>query len=324
MVQMHTLGKGYPLMSKYKMQEITGVIPAMLSMFDEHENVDVQRTRDMVEFLLHNDIGGLYLTGSTGEGFLMDHDERKLVVDTVIEQVNGRCPIIVHVGDIGTRKSIQLAEHAQKAGADAISSVPPFYWRFSQDDEFNYYKDLSESVDIPTVVYNVPLAGLMGADQIMRIAQLPNVQGLKFTGKDHDQMAFLMASLGKDFIVYSGCDEMALSGLTVGAQGIIGSFYNVMPELFIQIYNAVQSGRTAEGRRLQYIATEIILETIKGDFFSLMRHMIKWQGVDAGFSRRPFHNYADGDLDAFKAALLAIRDKYSVTEDEVHFFAGLK
>lgn len=309
---------------RYSIQQITGVLPAMLTMFDENENVDVRRTREMVEFLLRNNIGGLYLTGSTGEGFLMDQDERKLVVDTVIEQVNGRCPVIVHVGDIGTRKSIQLAKHAQEAGADAISSVPPFYWKFSSDDIFSYYRDLSESVDIPMVVYNVPLAGLMGADQIRRIAQLPNVQGLKFTGKDHDQMSFLKTSLGDHFMIYSGCDEMALSGLAVGADGIIGSFYNVMPELFIQIYTTVKEGRLAEGRRLQLIGTEIILETIKGDFFSLMRHMLRWQGIDAGFSRRPFRNYHVDELDSFKSALLAIRDKYSVTRDEVHFFSGLK
>lgn len=309
---------------RYSIQQITGVLPAMLTMFDENENVDVRRTREMVEFLLRNNIGGLYLTGSTGEGFLMDQDERKLVVDTVIEQVNGRCPVIVHVGDIGTRKSIQLAKHARASGADAISSVPPFYWKFSSDDIFGYYRDLSESVDIPMVVYNVPLAGLMGADQIMRIAQLPNVQGLKFTGKDHDQMSFLKTSLGDDFMIYSGCDEMALSGLAVGADGVIGSFYNVMPELFIQIYAAVKEGRLAEGRRLQHIGTEIILETIKGDFFSLMRHMLRWQGIDAGFSRRPFRNYNDDELAAFKSALLAIRDKYSVACDEVRFFSGLK
>ena len=312
------------LMAKFAMNQMTGVVPAMLSLFDENENVDVQRTRALTEFLIDRGVNGLYLTGSTGEGFMMDHDERKLVVETVIDQAAGRIPTIVHIGDIGTKKSILLAKHAEAAGADAISSVPPFYWKFSNDDIFNYYKDLSEATSLPMVVYSVPLAGNLGADLIMRIAELPNVKGLKFTGKDHDQLNYLKANLGEDFIIYSGCDEMALSGLSVGADGIIGSFYNVMPELFIEIFKAVKASDMKKGLRLQRIATEIILECIKYDYLALMRNMIGWQGVDAGYSRRPFTNYADGELGDLKKKLLAIQEKYGVKEQEVCFFAGMK
>lgn len=293
----------------YDISKIRGVIPAMITLFDENENVDVQRTRDLVEFLLTKNIGGLYLTGSTGEGFLMDHEERKLVVETVIDQVAGRCPVIVHVGDIGTRKTIQLAEHAWKAGADAISSVPPFYWKFSEDDIYGYYRDVAAATPLPMIIYNVPMAGMMGAGLIERIAQLPNVKGMKFTGRDHDTMSWLKERLGEDFIVYSGCDEMAFSGLCVGADGIIGSFYNVMPELFTGIYNAVQNGDLRTGRRLQQIGTDIILECIKYDYIALMRNMLGWRGVDAGFSRRPFRNYRDEELGDLKQRLQAMADK---------------
>ncbi len=310
-------------MAKYEMTQMTGVIAAMLTMFDKNEDVDVQRTIKMTDFLMDRQIDGFYLTGSTGEGFMMDHAERKLVVETVVDRVAGRKPVIVHVGDIGTRKSIQLAEHAWKAGADALSSVPPFYWKFSENDVFNYYKDLSEATPLPMVVYNVPLAGLMGVDLIERIAQLPNVKGLKFTGKDHDQMCYLRARLPEDFIIYSGCDEMALSGLMVGADGIIGSFYNVMPELFLKINAAVKAGEVAKGRRYQRIATEIILECIKYDFLAAARNMLGWQGMDAGYSRRPFHNYEESELAGLKQKLQSIRERYQVTDDEVHFYRGM-
>ncbi len=311
-------------MAKFSMTQMTGVIPAMITLFDEHENVDVKRTREMTEFLIARGADGLYLTGSTGEGFLMDHEERKLVVETVVDQVAGRIPVIVHIGDIGTRKSIELAKHAEAAGADAVSSVPPFYWKFSNDDIFNYYKDISEATSLPMVIYSVPLAGSMGMDLIKRIAQLPNVKGLKFTGREHDQMACLKQDLGEDFIIYSGCDEMAMSGLAVGADGIIGSFYNVMPELFKKIFAAVKGNDIKAARRLQQIGTAIILECVKYDYLALMRNMIGWQGVDAGYSRRPFRNYDDSELDALKAYLLSVRDKYNVTDEEVRFFAGLR
>lgn len=305
-------------MPKFEMKQITGVIPAMITLFDEHEEVDVKRTEALVEFLIGRGVHGLYLTGSTGEGFLMTGEERKLVVETVVRKVAGRIPVIVHVGDIGTKKSIDLAKHAHEAGADAISSVPPFYWKFSEQDIYNFYKDIAEATPLPMIVYNVPLAGLMGTDLLVRLSKIENVKGLKFTGKDHDQMSHLKDILGEDFIIYSGCDEMAFSGLSVGTDGIIGSFYNVMPELFHMIYDCAKSGDMAKGTRLQKIGTEIILAAVKFDYLAIMRNMLGWQGIDAGYSRRPFTNYKDSELDGFQQELRAIQTKYNVTE--VEFF----
>lgn len=305
-------------MPKFEMKQITGVIPAMITLFDEHEEVDVKRTEALVEFLIERKVDGLYLTGSTGEGFLMTGEERKLVVETVVRKVAGRIPVIVHVGDIGTKKSIDLAKHAHEAGADAISSVPPFYWKFSEQDIYNFYKDIAEATPLPMIVYNVPLAGLMGTDLLVRLSKIENVKGLKFTGKDHDQMSHLKDILGEDFIIYSGCDEMAFSGLSVGTDGIIGSFYNVMPELFKMIYDCAKCGDMAKGTRLQKIGTEIILAAVKFDYLALMRNMLGWQGIDAGYSRRPFTNYKDSELDGFQQELRGIQAKYNVTE--VEFF----
>ncbi len=308
-------------MAKFEMKQMTGVIAAMITLFDENEEVDVKRTENLVDFLLKQEIDGFYLTGSTGEGFLMTEEERKLVVETVIKRVAGRKPVIVHVGDIGTKKSVDLAKHAYAAGADAVSSVPPFYWKFTEEDIFHYYKDLSEATPLPMIIYNVPLAGLMGTDLIFKLAKLKNIKSLKFTGKDHDQMSHIKSVLGADFIVYSGCDEMAFSGLSVGADGIIGSFYNVMPELFKKIYNAAKIGDMKAAVRLQKIGTEIINVSTKYDYLPLMRNMLSWQGVDAGFSRRPFRNYKDSELDSLKEDIRAIKVKYNVTE--VNFMNNL-
>ena len=118
-------------MNKFNMQDINGVIPAMLSFFDQEENVDLSCTERMVDFMVDHGADGFYLTGSTGACFTMNAEERNSVVKTVVQKVDGRVPIIVHVGDIGTKKSIELAKYAYEAGADAISSVPPFFWKFS-------------------------------------------------------------------------------------------------------------------------------------------------------------------------------------------------
>lgn len=301
------------------MGEIKGVIAAMLTIFDEKEEIDVKRTEDFVEFLISRGVQGLYLTGSTGEGFLMSGEERRKVVEIVVRKVAGRIPIIVHVGDIGTKKSVELAVHAYEAGADAVSSVPPFYWKFSEEDIYHYYKDISEATPLPMIIYNVPLAGLMGTELLVKLSKLPNVKGIKFTGKDHDQMSHLIEILHPEIKIFSGCDEMALSGLSVGADGIIGSFYNVMPELFLKLMERIGKNDIQAAKRLQKIGTEIILEAIQYDYLALMRNMIHWQGVDAGYSRRPFKNYSEDELVALKETMRNIREKYQVTEEEVYF-----
>lgn len=304
-------------MANYKLTDIRGVIPATMTFFDENENVDEQRTRSMVEFLLGAGADGFYLTGSTGECFTMTLEERKQVVDIVIDQVRGRCPVIVHVGDIGTKKSIELARHAEAAGADAISSVPPFYWHFSTDDIYNYYKDISSATSLPMIVYNIQLAGIMDKETLLRIAQLPNVRGLKYTARSHDELGSLKGLLGKDFMIYSGCDEMAFSGLCFGADGIIGSFYNVIPELFKGIYSCVQRSDVKEGIRLQRIADEVIFASLKYDLPSVLHTLLTWRGVDSGYSRRPFKNYTEGETEGLKQALRAIRTDMNAPELDI-------
>ena len=297
-------------MANYTIDQITGVIPAMITLFDEKENVDVKRTRETVDFLLKRNINGLYLTGSTGEGFLMDHDERKLVVETVVDQVAGRCPIIVHVGDIGTRKSILLAEHACKAGVDALSSVPPFYFRFSQDEIYNYYRDLSAATPLPMIIYNIALAGAVSSDAIKRLAQLPNVKGMKYTLSTHHEIMRLKADLGQDFMIYSGCDEMALSGFAFGSDGIIGSFYNVIPEIFLQLDRAVKANDLKLAAECQQVADAVILFVLEFPYFAAMKKMLQWMGHDFGYVREPFATLTSEQETRLRSGLIAIREQY--------------
>lgn len=297
-------------MKHFSLTDCKGVIPALMTCFDEREQVDDARTRSMVEYLINAGVGGLYLTGSSGECFMMTPEERNHVVEVVLHQVAGRCPVIVHVGAISTQKTIELAKFAYDAGATAISSVPPFYWHFGEEAICRYYKDVSASVDIPMVIYNIELAGILSKSTLLQLAQLENVRGMKYTARTHDVMGALKDDLGKDFMIYSGCDEMAFSGLCVGADGIIGSFYNVFPELFCAIAAAVQAGNISEGMRLQKAVNGIISTALQYDFPSVMYSMLHWRGIDGGFSRAPFQNYAD-------EALIPLLEKVRYARDEL-------
>lgn len=300
-------------MSKFDIKDMTGVIPALITCFDKDENLDLEKMKVLTNHLISKGIDGLYLTGSTGEGFLMTSDERKSVVETVVKEVNGRVPVIVHVGDIGTKKSIDHAVHAYETGADAISSVPPFYWRFNAEQIYGYYKDIADATPLPMIVYNVPLAGAMGMDTIKKLAEIENVKGLKYTLTTHFEITLLKEELGEDFIIYSGCDEMSLSGLGAGADGLIGSFYNLMPEVFIDIYNAVKKNDLEKAKAIQANATHVIMYCVQYNYLSLMKEALGWIGVEAGYCRKPFNNLTEEEMTKVKADLTTMKKELNIT-----------
>lgn len=290
-------------------RHITGVIPAMLSTFDEQENLDLKRSGVLVEHLIASGVHGLYITGSTGEGFLMTIEERKLFAQEVVKRVNNRIPVIVHVGAISTKLSIELAQHAQDIGADAISSVPPFYYSYSSDEIFRYYQDICRSVSLPMIVYNIALAGLMSNDLVLRLSTIEGVCGLKFTGTQHHDMALLKEQLGDDFMVYSGCDEMATQGLLAGSDGVIGSFYNLIPDVFLKIYQLCQKGNYTEAIKIQRHASRFILEAVRYGHFGVIKQLLTDSGVDVGPVRRPFSRPSQEVMKTMWAFIDSMQDR---------------
>lgn len=296
-------------MSK-EIRDFKGVIPAVLSVFDKDENLDEQGTREFIRYLLSFDIGGLYLTGSTGETFLMNSQERMRQVEIVMEEVGDKVPVVVHVGAMSTRASIELAKHAEKWGAAGISSVPPFYFKYNADQIFNFYKDVAESTSLPMIVYNIPLAGMMTVDQIIRLSQIDNVKGVKYTGTALYEVMQIRDGCKEGFQIYGGCDELGSSNIALGVDGIIGSFYNVIPDLYLKIWKAVKDSNIPEATRLQAKAVHVIFAGIRsGSMMACMKAWLRAAGIPAGWSRRPFSNFTDEEEQALVKALVAIDEQ---------------
>lgn len=300
-----------------KQLRVKGVIPALMTSFDKDGGLDEKGQRALVRFLLSKKVDGLYITGSSGETFLMTGEERNRVVDIVMDEVNGQVPVIVHVGDIGTDKTLALARHARDAGAAALSSVPPFYFRFSNDEVFSYYKDVSEATPLPMIVYSIALAGLVDFDLIKRLATLENVRGIKYTATTHYELSRIKEEMGQDFMVYSGCDEMALSGMAFGADGIIGTFYNVIPEIYQNLVRAESANRLEEAATYQRLANEIIREVFRYPFFGAVKAMLAMAGHDAGYVRRPFASLTEEQAQSLRKGLIDIRNRNEIRDVEV-------
>ena len=273
-------------------RDFKGVIPAVLSIFDQDENLDEAGTRDFIRYLLSFDIGGLYLTGSTGETFLMNSQERMRQVEIVMEEVGDKVPVVVHVGAMSTRASIELAKHAEQCGAAGISSVPPFYFKFNEDQIFHYYEDLAGSTSLPMIVYNIPLAGLMTVEQVIRLSEIENVKGVKYTATALYEVPQIRESCKPGFQIYGGCDELGSSNIALGVDGIIGSFYNVIPDLYLKIWQAVKASDVSTAAQLQGKAVHIIMAGLhSGSMMACIKVWLRGGGVPAGYARRPFSNF---------------------------------
>lgn len=302
-------------MANFKIKEIKGVIPALLTPFSMDEELDEKGLRALVSNLLNEGVNGLYLVGSTGEGFMMSQEERKKAVEIAIDEVKGKVPVIVHVGAISTRLSKELTVHAYEAGADAVSSVPPFYYKFSEEQIIGYYRDLAEASPLPMIIYNIPLAGIMGYSTLKKLAEIPGVAGIKYTSTTHFEITQLKTDIGPDFMVYSGADEMALSGLLAGSDGIIGSTYNAIPDTFIKIYEAYQAGDIMRANDVMKQAVEVIMQMLKyGSLMSLLKAINRWNGVPAGYSRKPFSNFTEEEEESMKKDFVALKKRLSITD----------
>lgn len=296
------------------LSKIKGVLPALVTPFDENENFDEGRMRAVVDFLINRGVDGLYVTGSTGEAFMMSPEERKRALEVVTDEVKGRVPVIAHIGAISTNLSIDLAKHAEKVGADALSSVPPFYWGFSQDQIVSYYTDITASTGLPMCAYNVPLAGLFGFDLIKKLADIPGVEGIKYTATTHHEIMRIKAEIGTDFIIYSGADEMAMSGLAFGADGIIGSFYNSIPEVYLALNAAVAAGDMEKAKALQEVGNAVIFFTLARNPIAAIKRAMAWQGADAGYCRKPFGNfYTEAEEEKLKDEFRAFKTERGLT-----------
>ena len=295
-----------------------GVIPAVISVFDKDENLDEQGTREFIRYLMSMDIGGLYVTGSTGETWMMTAEERMRQVEIVMEEVGDKVPVVVHVGSMSTREAIKLAKHAEQFGAAGVSSVPPFYFKYNADQIFHYYKDVAEATSLPMIVYNIPLAGMMTVDQIIRLSEIENVKGVKYTGTALYEVMQIKDGCKPDFLVYGGCDELGSSNISIGVDGIIGSFYNVIADHYIKIWNAVKASDIPLATKLQRQAVHVIFAGINsGSMMACMKVWLRAAGLPGGWSRRPFSNFSEEEEKALVTKLVTIDEADSIGLDIV-------
>ena len=257
------------------------ILPALVTPLLPDGQLDVKSAERLIDDLYKQGVGGLYVTGSTGEGIYLDFEIRKRIVEIACRLSKGRGNVIVHVGAIQAAKAIELAVHSGKVGADAVSSIPPFAGGYSFDEVKAFYADLAKQSPLPVVAYYIP--GLTGQHHsivnLASLLKLPNIAGFKFTDPNFYTMQRLLTRFSPDQVLYNGQDEALALGLQVGAHGGIGTTYNFMPELIMSIYNHCRAGRFVEAVAAQKQANDIIEALLMFQGLAASKQILYWQGL---------------------------------------------
>ena len=306
------------MINKYK-----GIFPAFYACYDENGEVSAERTKALVEFLIEKGVSGLYVGGSSGECIYLGVEERKKTLEAVMEAAEGRITIIAHVACNNTKDSCELARHAQTVGADAIAAIPPIYFRLPEKAIAKYWNDISAAApDMDFVIYNIPqLAGVSLALSLLdEMLKNPKVIGIKNSSMPVQdiQMFKRQAKMnGRDIVVFNGPDEQFISGRVIGADAGIGGTYAVMPEVYVEMNNALAEGNLAKALELQNAANEVTYAmcSAQGNMYAVAKAVLKERtGIDFGGVREPLLNLQPGDEEVVEKAARLVEEAVALID----------
>jgi 4-hydroxy-tetrahydrodipicolinate synthase len=245
---------------------ITGSLVAIVTPMLEDGRLDFARFRSLIDFHVAEGTDGIVVVGTTGESPTVDFDEHKELIRVAVEHAAGRVPVIAGTGANSTAEAIELTESARKAGAAACLSVVPYYNKPTQEGLYRHFRAIAEKVDIPVILYNVPgrTVADLANDTTLRLAQIPNVVGIKDATGSMERCSDLLARAPRDFALYSGDDASGLALLLLGGHGVISVTANVAPRLMRAMCEAARAGRVGEARginnRLLGLHTKLFVE----------------------------------------------------------------
>lgn len=260
--------------------ELNGILPAILSPLDDDGKLNVAAYEKLLDRVYTAGVHGIYVAGQTGEGTLLPMEERKLLAEISLHNSPKSAQVIVHIGSYRTQDAVDLAKHASKIGVTAVSSLPAL-GLFSFAEIKTYYQTVVAASDVPFLVYFFPALAppIQTVEHLQELCEIPNVAGMKFT----DYNLYRMERV-KRFCraLYNGHDEVLAAGLLMGADGGIGTFYNLIPEMFLDVYRFVKANDGASAMKVQTRINELIEIVLRFPALSAVKRMMTWSGVPCG------------------------------------------
>lgn len=268
------------------MQTFSGVWPALVTPSNADNSINLDVLRASIDYHISKGVNGFYVGGTTGEGVFMPAERRKQLAEVTLKHINGRVPVILHVGAVAVDEAIGLAQHGRDHGIVGFSSIiPPLY--NSVEVIVRYYEALAASVDLPFLAYLLN-PSLDAYALIKQIKHIPNLAGTKYTGPNMYEFRRILDEGGDNWIMFSGMDEQTVYAAMMGSCGAIGSTGNIMPGAYKKILTHVAAGEYAEAQAVQVQANEVISAMIDVNFSGSLKYLIgKLIGEDLGNPRLP-------------------------------------
>ena len=272
------------------MKKLKGTMVVMVTPFTESGEVDEKGFRKNIDWYISEGIHGVICTGSTSEFANLTVDELKKVIDIAVNQTNGRVPVMAGTAANSTRATIDLTSHALKAGADAALIVSPFYGLPTQEELFQHFKAIAETVDIPIMLYNNPFYS--GVDMlpptVTKLAEIPNVKYIKESTADVRRVHEIQLLCAEKIDVWCGWDDLALESFLMGCGGWVCPTANFLPKMCAELFTLSQEKKYEEAKALYFKLLPFLNYLESGQLLAKTKEAMNMMGLSGGKPRRPF------------------------------------
>lgn len=285
-----------------------GVIAYPITPFDDQEQVNIPLFKRLVERLVISGSHAIAPLGSTGVLPYLSDEEKEAVTEATIQQVAGRVPTLVGVSNLTTEKTIYHARFAETSGATAVMIIPMSYWKLTDDEIVQHYDAVASKISIPIMAYNNPATS--GVDMspalLKRLLEIPNVTMIKESTGDIQRMHYLRKELGEDVAFYNGSNPLALAAFSAGATGWCTAAPNLIPELNIALYNAIQQNDLETAQVLFYKQVDLLKFIVAKGLPRAVKAGLHLLGEDGGGLRNPLKPLTEGETEELKSILTGV------------------
>ncbi|MCD8018376.1 MAG: 4-hydroxy-tetrahydrodipicolinate synthase [Clostridiales bacterium] len=282
--------------------EIKGVIPPIITPMNGDESINVTELRNQVNRQIAGGVHGLFCFGTNGEGYVLNAEEKELVLRTVVEECNGRVPVYAGTGCISTKETVEQSKMAMSVGADVLSIITPSFAAASQDEIYEHYKTVAQTVDMPIVLYNIPArtGNVITPKTVARLAEIDNIVGAKDSSGN---FANILGYIDSGISILSGNDQLIIWTLLAGGTGGIAGCANVYPHVMASIYDLFMEGKIEEAKQANASIASFRDCFKYGNPNTIVKTAVSLLGFNVGKCRAPFNQVPEEGITALKKVL---------------------
>jgi len=288
-----------------EVKKFPGIIPPTVTVFDSNGEIDREKTKKFLRYIISEGVHGIFVAGSTGESSLMTLEQRREIIDIGVEAAEGKVPVFAVTGHNSTRITVELTKYAEDAGADVAVVALPHYPRPLEEGLYQHYKAAAESVNIPIFVYSWPgqYGYSMSPEMVAHLAEDGYIGGIKDTHEDIDHTAEIIRLTRGKITVLEGYESKILPALCLGADGSVCTIANLIPAEMVEIYSLFKSGKIEQAREKQLAILPLINLLATRHDYQLLKESIRLLGHDAGDALMPTSKVSPDTLEKVKTEL---------------------